>query len=129
MSKSAMKKIFNFIYHKLCKKNIDHRTEIRFTFDEQTKNPNVTLHLSDLNDKTAEELAKIFYIFQTGAVQQFLIDKIAHISSENNIMFLENVYDSYNKLDSTKSKSHNKQNNLPMIRPLAVFNTHASNNN
>lgn len=124
-----MKKLFNFIYHKFCKKNTDHRTEIRFTFDEQTKNPNVTLHLSDLNDKTAEELAKIFYIFQTGAVQQFLIDKIAHISSENNIMFLENVYDSYNKLDSTKSKINNKQYKSPMIRPLAVFNTYASNNN
>ena len=123
MSKSSMKKIFNFIYNKFCKTNNPH-TEIRFTFNEQTNNPNVTLHLSDLNDKTAEELARIFYIFQTGAVQQFLIDKISHISAENNTLFLENVYDNFNKLDSNHTKKNSK---YPMIRPLAAFNN-ASNN-
>jgi hypothetical protein len=125
MSKSSMKKIFNFIYNIFYKTtNLPH-TEIRFTFNEQTNNPNVTLHLSDLNDKTADELARIFYIFQTGAAQQFLIDKISHISTESNTLFLENVYDSFNKLDF---KNNNKKNSkYPMIRPLAVFNN-ASNN-
>ena len=122
-----MKKILKYFYDKICGIKNTHHTEIRFTFDQYNNNPHVTLHLSDLNDKTADELAKIFYIFQTGAVQQFLIDKISHISSENNVLFLENVYNSFNKLVPENQEYKNIKNpRQPMIRPIAVFNSHAS---
>jgi hypothetical protein len=114
-----MKKLFKYFYNKLYNTNNEHYTEIKFTFDDKTSNPQVSLHISDLNDRTAQEIAQIFYIFQTGAVQQFLIDKITNISEDNNKIFLENIYNNFNKLNSNKNK---KQHKHPMVRPLMVFN-------
>lgn len=115
-----MNKIFSYLLNPF--KKHKHYTEIKFSFDQGQTSPNVSLSLSDLGDKTAEELASIFHILQSGAAQQFLIDKIAAMSAQHNMLFLENVYDNYNRM-STLKKSNTKS---PMIRPLAVFNTHIS---
>lgn len=116
-----MNKIFSYFRNKF--KKSKHYTEIKFSFDREQTNPNVSLSLSDLDDKTAEELASIFHILQSGAAQQFLVDKIAAVSAQHNMLFLENVYDNYNRM-STLKKPNTKS---PMVRPLAVFNTQASN--
>lgn len=123
-----MKKLYNYLRSKLLG-NKQNLTEIKFTFDKNATNPSVTLKIKDLEDQTAQELAKIFYILQTGAAQQCLVEKIASISAEENILFLENVYDNFNKLIVSKNKEQNKTvlYNYPMIRPLAAFNNNVSN--
>jgi hypothetical protein len=116
-----MKKIFQYIYQKIIK-NKRHNTEIKLVFNNENKDPNLVLNIGDLEHRTAAELAKVFYILQTGEVQKFLVDKISKISNEYNILFLQSVYDEYNKL--TPLKIENKK--YPVIRPLSVFNSEKS---
>lgn len=123
-----MKKFCHYLYNKFV--HTHNGTEIKLTFDQETSHPNITLSLANLDDKTAEELAKIFYVCQSGAIQQVLIDKIATISAEHNVLFLDNVYNKFNALVVTSGST--KSNNLrdhdePLIKPLEVFNIHASN--
>lgn len=114
-----MKKLFQYLY-KCIFRNKKHCTEIRLVFNNQNSDPNLILNLGDLENRTAVELAKVFYILQNGSVQKFLVEKIVDVSEQYNSLFLQNVYDEYNKL-SPQISHPNKE--YPVIRPLSVFNT------
>lgn len=87
-------------------------TKLEIIFDEESS-PKIKLDINSSENKASLDIANIFYILQSGYIQQILIEKIS--SAPDKYQILEKIYNNYSTL--------NKSTDSPIIKPLAAFNS------